>query len=61
MPMGLTIICTPSAVFYSSGVHINSDENKTGNVPITYVTLRHVRATILAVEKQRVLHILSVY
>jgi hypothetical protein len=35
------------------------DWNKTGTVR-TDVTLRHVRATIVAATKQRVLHILSV-
>jgi len=33
--------------------------NKTGNVP-TNVTLRRVRVTFIAVEKQEILHILSV-
>ena len=38
-----------------------STRNKTGNVHTYNVTLRRVRTTIVAVEKQYVLHILSVY
>jgi hypothetical protein len=36
-------------------------KNKTGNARTYNITLMHVRATIVAVEKQEVLHILSVF
>ena len=35
------------------------ENNKTGNVQYLQITLKHVRITNAAVEKQQVLHILS--
>jgi len=35
-------------------------QNKTGSVHTYSVTLRHIRATIVALEKQQALHIVSV-
>jgi len=40
-----------------SGLCLSEHLNKTGNVCIT--TLMHIRATTIEVEKQKVLHIVS--